>query len=75
MGAVEVEDVVSRRLQRRLQQLYLRFRSGEIYCYRDVPVERYQELLAAGSKGEYVRSHIFNHYPYQRIRSAIRTAS
>ena len=57
------------------KQLYLRFRSGEIYCYQGVPVEGYQELLAAGSKGEYVRSHIFNRYPYQRIRSAIRTAS
>jgi hypothetical protein len=57
------------------QQLYLRFRSGDIYCYRDVPMERYEELLAADSKGEYVRSRIFNRYPYQRVRSAIRTAS
>ena len=24
------------------QQLYLRFRSGDIYCYRGVPVERYR---------------------------------
>ena len=31
------------------QQLYLRFRSGDIYCYRGVPVERYGELLAADS--------------------------
>lgn len=57
------------------QQLYLRFRSGEVYCYRGVAVERYQELLAANSKGEYARSHIFNRYPRQRIRSATRTAS
>jgi hypothetical protein len=28
------------------QDLYLRFHSGDIYCYRGVPVERYQELLA-----------------------------
>jgi hypothetical protein len=52
------------------RQLYLRFRSGEIYCYRDVAGEEYQGLLAADSKGEYARSHIFNRYRYQRIRAA-----
>jgi len=52
------------------RQLYLRFRSGEVYCYRGVPVERYEGLLAADSKGEYARSNIFNRYPYQRIRVA-----
>jgi hypothetical protein len=57
------------------QQLYLRFRRGDIYCCRGVSLERYQELLAADSKGEYVRGHILNRYPYQRIRSAVRTAS
>jgi hypothetical protein len=57
------------------RQLYLRFRSGDIYCYRDVPVERYYELLAADSKGEYARHHNLNHYPYQRVRSAVRDAS
>jgi hypothetical protein len=51
------------------QQLYLKFRSGEIYCYRGVPVEQYQELLAADSKGTYFRVRILNRYPYQRIHS------
>src|SRR5947208_3219520 len=40
------------------QQLYLKFRSGDVYCYRGVPAERYQELVAADSKGSYVRSRI-----------------
>lgn len=57
------------------QQLYLKFRSGDIYCYRAVPLERYQELLTADSKGKYVRSHILNRYPYQRIHAAVPTAS
>ena len=47
--------------------LYVEFRSGEIYCYRDVPVERYDELLVADSKGKYFRRYILNRYPYQRI--------
>ena len=54
--------------------LYLEFRSGEIYCYRGVPVERYEELLVADSKGKYFRRHILNRYPYQRIHRAFPTA-
>ena len=56
------------------QQLYLRFHSGDVYCYRHVPLERYQELLAADSKGKYVRSQILNRYPYQRIHSVVPAA-
>jgi hypothetical protein len=57
------------------KQLYLKFRSGDVYCYWSVPGEAYQELLAADSKGKYVRSHILNRYRYQRIHSAVPTAS
>jgi hypothetical protein len=57
------------------QQLYLKFRSGDVYCYRGVPVEEYRELLAADSKGQYVRKHIRNRYLYQRIHVAVPTAS
>jgi hypothetical protein len=57
------------------QQLYLKFRSGEIYCYSGVPVEQYQGLLAADSKGKYFRGRILNRYLYQRIHPAALTAS
>ena len=57
------------------RQLYLRFRSGEVYCYGQVPPERYEELLAADSKGKYVRSRILNRYLYQRLDSAVPVAS
>ena len=49
------------------QQLYLKFRSGDVYCYRGVPSARYQELLAADSKGTYAQDYILHCYPYQRI--------
>jgi hypothetical protein len=55
--------------------LYLEFRSGDIYCYRDVPVERYEELLAAQSKGQYSRHHILQRFPYDRIPRTFRSAS
>jgi hypothetical protein len=38
--------------------LHLRFRSGEVYRYLDVPVKLYQEFLAADSKGRYFRESI-----------------
>jgi len=57
------------------QQLYLKFRSGEIYGYRGVPVQQYQELLAAASKAKYFPARILNRYPYQRIHSAALTTS
>ena len=56
-------------------QLYVRFRSGDVYCYREVPLARYEELLAADSKGQYCRQHIFNRFPYHRIHRAFSTAS
>ena len=49
------------------QQLYLKFRPGDVYCYRGVPPARYQGLLAADSKGTYARDNILQCYPYQRI--------
>jgi hypothetical protein len=50
------------------QSLYLRFRSGEVYRYLDVPVKRYQEFLAADSKGRYFRESILGRFAYQRMR-------
>lgn len=57
------------------RHLYLEFRSGDIYCYRGVPVERYEELLSAESKGQYGRRHILQHFPYDRISRTFRSAS
>lgn len=57
------------------QQLYLKYRGGDVYCYRGVPVERYPELLAADSKGKYVRAQILKRYPYQRIHHSLPAAS
>ena len=47
--------------------LYLRFRSGEIYGYFDVPENQYQEFLQAKSRGRYFLGHIRGRFRYQRI--------
>lgn len=38
--------------------LYLTFRDGAIYCYRDVPAGIYEEFLTAPSKGVYFNRQI-----------------
>jgi hypothetical protein len=35
--------------------LYLRFRSGELYCYFEFPPQQYRAFLASDSKGQYFR--------------------
>jgi hypothetical protein len=49
------------------QQLYLKFCDGDLYCYRGVSCDRWEGLLAADSKGAYVREHILDNYPYQQV--------
>ncbi|MEW6214855.1 MAG: KTSC domain-containing protein [Nitrospirota bacterium] len=39
------------------------FNSGRTYRYEDVPLEVYKELMAADSKGRYMRSEIIGVYP------------
>src|SRR5215468_2070952 len=46
------------------------FNSGQTYCYEDVPPEVHQELMAADSKGQYMRAAIaaiIDMYPDYRV--------
>jgi hypothetical protein len=47
--------------------LYLRFRSGELYCYFDFPPQQYRDFLAADSKGRYFSSNIRDHFRYHHL--------
>lgn len=42
------------------------FNSGRLYCYENVPPEEYEGLMAAESKGRYMRANIIDMYPYRR---------
>lgn len=50
------------------RQLYLRFKSGEIYRYFTFPAEQYQEFLNADSRGQFFLSQIRNRFPYERLK-------
>jgi hypothetical protein len=50
------------------QILYLRFRNtGAVYRYFDFPTADYQTFLRAESKGRFFRSHIRDHFRYERM--------
>ena len=50
------------------QILYLRFRNtGNVYRYFDFPAADRQAFLNAESKGRYFRSHIRDHFRYERM--------
>ena len=50
------------------QILYLRFRNtGYVYRYFAVPAADYQAFLRAESKGRFFRSHIRDHFRYERL--------
>ena len=43
----------------------IEFNSGRIYRYNGVPPEIVNNLLNAGSKGEYFAAHVVGKYPYR----------
>jgi hypothetical protein len=52
--------------------LEIRFDSGRIYQYYDVPEDIYEGMLAAASKGRYFNSHIRDKFPYQEVEHITR---
>jgi hypothetical protein len=48
--------------------LYLRFRNtGDVYRYFQFPAADYRTFLGAESKGRFFRSHIRDHFRYERL--------
>lgn len=47
--------------------LYIRFNSGGLYKYSDVPESAYHGLMSASSHGKYFHAYIKNSYSYLRI--------
>lgn len=48
------------------QELEVIFSSGKIYRYSNIPEKIYQQLMAAESKGSYMRSCIIGLYPERK---------
>jgi hypothetical protein len=50
------------------QILEVVFKRTGVYRYRNVPKKVYQELMAASSKGSYMRDMIIDVYPAEHLR-------
>lgn len=44
------------------------FLSGAVYDYLDVPENVFAEMKKAFSKGEFLNTHIKNHFTFKRIK-------
>jgi hypothetical protein len=51
-----------------LQYMVVLFNTGKAYEYYELPPEEYDGLMAAESKGGYMREHILDLYPYAPFR-------
>ena len=47
--------------------LSVKFRSGSLYLYNEVPPDVHLALMDAGSKGVYLNRHIKNEYEFVRL--------
>ena len=63
--ALESSVVTSAAYRSGKHLLYLRFHSGDVYCYFDFPPQQYDEFLAADSKGQYFALNIRNRFRYR----------
>lgn len=50
-----------------IRMLQLKFRSGAVYRYFDVPVETSEGLMRACSKGRYFNEQIREHFRHVRV--------
>jgi hypothetical protein len=67
-SALESKMLSAVTYDRSKQILYLRFRNtGDVYRYFGFPDADYQAFLGAESKGRFFRSHIRDHFRYERM--------
>lgn len=72
MAEIQYVDVVSSNIDaigynEDSEELYVRFSSGAVYVYQEVPEEVHQEFLGASSKGKFFAQHIKEVYEYARV--------
>ena len=57
---------------RKSRTLEVIFNSGRTYCYENVPASEYKGLMAAQSKGQYMRYNIIDMYPCYQLKGSRR---
>lgn len=67
MAAVDSTSILKVGYDQQAQELHVQFVGGRLYVYYPVPEAGYRELLAAGSKGNYVNREIKPNYAYRAL--------
>ena len=65
--SVASSNLASVGYNRETDTLEVEFLDGSVYQYYDVPENMYDQLMRAGSKGQFLRAYIVNAYPYSRV--------
>ena len=64
---VDSEMLVAAGYDQKSHSLLAVFRTGETYCYKNVPSFIYELLMSADSKGRFMHKYILNRYDYERV--------
>ena len=68
MGGAGIEDAFRGSIRRFRADSVSAFRNtGEVYRYFEFPAAAYQDFLSAESRGRFFRSHIRDHFRYERM--------
>ena len=65
--AIESKTFTAAAYEAQRRMLYLRFTSGEVYCYFEFSEEQYREFLAAESRGRYFLRHTRDRFRFKRL--------
>ncbi|HUH32771.1 MAG TPA: KTSC domain-containing protein [Daejeonella sp.] len=52
------------------EDLIIRYVSGLVYCYQEVPEKVFKEFKASISKGRYLNFHIKGKFRYQKVEDS-----
>ena len=68
LKSVESSMIAAAGYELETRTLVVLFNSGKAYEYHGLPQEEYEGLMAAESKGRYMRANIIDYYPHNVFR-------
>ena len=63
---LESKMLIAAGYDQKSRTLQVVFKTGGTYRYKNVPSDKYTELISAESIGKYMHEHIIGHYDYER---------
>ncbi len=67
MVPISSSTIAAVRYDNHARAMDIEFKNGSVYRYFDVPAAMYEELLRAGSAGQYLNSQIKGNFRYARM--------